>query len=283
MNLRIRKAAAVPGAIVAALLVQQIALAGPEEDRLAFVAYFQSRFPDIPFEQFANGIYAIDSDARSQWLEIEEFPPYEFAVERGKELWHKGLPNGTMLADCFAAQLPDIRGQFPSFDVASGEVITLELAINDCRIENNQPPLEYDSSEMIDLTAYLAFEARGTKVDVRVPDDQPGALAAYESGKRFYYSKRGQLNFACADCHVTSAGQWVRADRLSATIGHTTHFPVYRSKLGGMISLQKRFAGCIRDVRAKPFELQSTQYRNLEYFLSYMSNGLEWNGPGARK
>jgi len=278
-----RKAAAVPGAIVAALLVQQIALAGPEEDRLALVAHFQSRFPDIPFAEFANGIYAIDSDARSQWLEIEEFPPYEFAVERGKELWQKALPDGTMLVDCFAAQLPDIRGQFPNFDVASGEVITLELAINDCRIENNQPPLEYDSSEMIDLTAYLAFEARGTKVDVRVPDDQPGALAAYESGKRFYYSKRGQLNFACADCHVTSAGQWVRADRLSASIGHTTHFPVYRSKLGGMISLQKRFAGCIRDVRAKPFELQSTQYRNLEYFLSYMSNGLEWNGPGARK
>jgi len=278
-----RKAAAVPGAIVAALLVQQIALAGPEEDRLALVAHFQSRFPDIPFAEFANGIYAIDSDARSQWLEIEEFPPYEFAVERGKELWQKALPDGTMLVDCFAAQLPDIRGQFPNFDVASGEVITLELAINDCRIENNQPPLEYDSSEMMDLTAYLAFEARGTKVDVRVPDDQPGALAAYESGKRFYYSKRGQLNFACADCHVTSAGQWVRADRLSASIGHTTHFPVYRSKLGGMISLQKRFAGCIRDVRAKPFELQSTQYRNLEYFLSYMSNGLEWNGPGARK
>lgn len=278
-----RKSAVVLGAIVAALLVQQTALAGPEEDRLAFVAYFHSRFPDIPFEQFANGIYAIDSDARSQWLEIEEFPPYEFAIERGKEFWHKALPDGPMLADCFAAELPDIRGQFPSFDVASGEVITLEVAINDCRIENNQPPLEYDSSEMVDLTAYLAFEARGTKVDVRVPDDQPGALAAYESGKRFYYSKRGQLNFACADCHVTSAGQWVRADRLSASIGHTTHFPVYRSKLGGMISLQKRFAGCVRDVRAKPFELQSTQYRNLEYFLSYMSNGLEWNGPGARK
>lgn len=278
-----RKATAALGAIAAALLVQQTALAGPEEDRLAFVAYFQSRFPEIPFAEYANGIYAIDSDARNQWLEIEEFPPYEFAIERGKELWHTALPGGSLLADCFAAELPDIRGRFPRFDAARGEVITLEVAINDCRIEQGQLPLDYDAGEMIDLTAYLAFAARGTSVDVRVPDDQPGALAAYESGKRFYYSKRGQLNFACADCHVASAGQWVRADRLSASVGHPTHFPVYRSKLGGMISLQERFAGCIRDVRAKPFELQSTEYRNLEYFLSYMSNGLEWNGPGARK
>ena len=50
-----------------------------------------------------------------------------------------------------------------------------------------------------------------------------------------------------------------------------------------MITLQQRFAGCVRDVRAKPFELQSREFRNLEYFLSYMSNGLELNGPGARK
>ena len=136
---------------------------------------------------------------------------------------------------------------------------------------------------MIDLTAYLAFEARGRKIDVRIPDDRPGALAAYEAGKRFYYSKRGQLNFACADCHVRSVGQYVRADRLGPSLGHPTHFPVYRSKLGGMISLHQRFYGCVRDVRARPFEPQSEEYRNLEFFLSYMSNGLEINGPGARK
>ena len=50
-----------------------------------------------------------------------------------------------------------------------------------------------------------------------------------------------------------------------------------------MISLHERFYGCVRDVRARPFALQSEEYRNLEFFLSYMSNGLEINGPGARK
>jgi len=72
-------------------------------------------------------------------------------------------------------------------------------------------------------------------------------------------------------------------DHLSAGLGHPSHFPVYRSKLGKMISLHSRFYGCVRDVGAQPFDEQSEAYRNLEYFLTYMSNGLEVNGPGARK
>lgn len=263
--------------------MQQAAVAGPEEDRVAFTAFFESRFPDIPLQEYANGIYAIDRDAREQWLEIEEFPPYEFAVEHGEALWQATFPNGKTFAGCFSQQQEDIRATYPRFDELRGEVVTLAMAINVCRVANDLPLLAYDNGDITDITAFLAFEARGKKVAVRVPDDQPRALQAYESGKRFYYTKRGQLNFACSDCHVTSVGQYVRGDRLSASLGHPTHFPVYRSKLGGMISLHQRFAGCVRDVRAKPFALQSTEFRNLEYFLSYMSNGLETNGPGARK
>jgi sulfur-oxidizing protein SoxA len=265
------------------MLLQQAAVAGPEEDRQAFVEYFQSRFPDVPFAEFANGIYAIDADARSQWQDIEEFPPYEFAIEQGEASWHETLPDGTTLADCFDRPTGDIRPAYPQFDAGRGEVVTLALAINDCRKSHQLPALPYDSGELISITAYLAYAARGKTVATQVRADEPGALAAYEDGKRFYYSKRGQLNFSCSDCHVTSVGLHVRADRLSASLGHTTHFPVYRSKLGAMISLHQRFSGCVRDVRAKPFALQSEEFRNLEYFLSYMGNGLEFNGPGARK
>jgi sulfur-oxidizing protein SoxA len=256
--------------------------AGPEEDRLAFVGHYQSLFPEVPIAEYANGIYALDEDARAQWLAIEDFPPYEFSIERGSELWDTSLPDGSQLTDCLGTEINKIRPQYPRY-VPNQGVVTLELAINACRSAAGAKRWDYSSGDMIDLTAYLAFEARGQELNVRVPADQPGALAAYEAGKRFYYSKRGQLNFACADCHVTSVGQYVRADRLGPSLGHPTHFPVYRSKLGGMISLHQRFFGCVRDVRAKPFELQSEEFRNVEFFLSYMSNGLEINGPGARK
>ena len=257
--------------------------AGPEEGRKAVLAHYQARFPDVPFPEYANGIYAIDQDARRQWQEIEEFPPYEFAIEAGESLWNEPLADDGGYADCFGRPPDQIRADYPSFDADRREVVTLEVAINDCRQDHGLVPLAYDAEELISITAYLAFRARGKRLDTQVPEDQPGALEAYEAGKRFYYSKRGQLNFACADCHITSVGQYVRADRLGPSLGHPTHFPVYRSKLGAMITLQQRFAGCVRDVRAKPFELQSREYRNLEYFLSYMSNGLELNGPGARK
>ena len=117
---------------------------------------------------------------------------------------------------------------------------------------------------------------------MQIPDD-PGAMAAYEAGKQFYYTKRGQLNFSCADCHVNNAGMQVRADKLSAALGHPSHFPVYRSKWGDMGTLHRRFDGCNKQVRAVPLPAQGVDYRNLEYFMTYMSNGLEFNGPGARK
>lgn len=280
---RMQKTAAILILVGASILAPQWVVAGPEEDRAAFVAFFQARFPDIPFAEYVNGIYAIDNDAREQWLEIEDFPPYEFSVDDGEALWQAAFPNGKTLADCFSQTVDGVRANYPRFDELRGEVVTLALAINDCRSENDLSPLAYDGDEIIDITAFLAFAARGKVLETRVPEDQPQALEAYEAGKRFYYTQRGQLNFSCAGCHITSVGQHVRADRLSASLGHTTHFPVYRSKLGGMISLHQRFAGCVRDVRAKPFALQSTEFRNLEYFLSYMGNGLELNGPGARK
>jgi hypothetical protein len=61
--------------------INQNVFGGPVEDRKAIVAYFEARFPGVPFSEFANGIYAIDMDAREQWQEIEVFPPYEFTLE----------------------------------------------------------------------------------------------------------------------------------------------------------------------------------------------------------
>lgn len=271
-----------PLVIAFAAVLSLPAEAGPEEDREAFRAYFMKRFPDVPVEQYVNGIYALDENARRQWQEIEEFPPYEFAVEQGEALFQRAFANGGRYADCFENGGIAVRQNYPRFDPEAGEVLTLELALNHCRSANGETPYPYDSQEIIALSAYMAWTSRGRDISVSIPDD-PRALSAYEEGKRFYYSKRGQLNFACSDCHVRSAGSWVRADHLSSSLGHPSHFPVYRSKLGRMISLHSRFYGCVRDVKARPFPEQSREYRNLEYFLTYMSNGLPVNGPGARK
>mgnify|MGYP001554131896 FL=1 len=269
-------------ALAGLILIAGIAAAGPEEDRAAFQKYFEQRFPHVPAENFVNGVYALDQASYEQWLQIEEFAPYELAIEEGQTLFETPFANGKTYADCFPNGGIGVRQNYPYFDAERGEVVTLELAINECRVENGEAPLKYKKGPIAFISAYMAYTSRGEPIDVKIPDD-PRAVAAYEAGKEFYYSKRGQLNFSCADCHVSNAGMQVRADKLSAALGHPSHFPVYRSKWGDMGTLHRRFDGCNKQVRAVPLPAQGEDYRNLEYFMTYMSNGLEFNGPGARK
>ena len=132
------------------------------------------------------------------------------------------------------------------------------------------------------IQAIEGYQSDVLRLYTKIPDD-PRAVAAYERGKKHFYQKRGQLNMACADCHKFYSGNMVRADLLSPALGHLTHFPVYRSKWGGIGTTHRRYGGCNKQVRAKPYKAQSAEYRALEYFHTYMSNGLVVNGPGARK
>ncbi len=254
----------------------------PEEDLKAFKEYFKKRFPETPFNDFINGVYSIDPASREQWEAIEEFPPYEINVENGKQLFNTPFKNGKSYADCFEKEGVGIKSKYPYFDARSGTVKTLEQEVNECREKNGEKPLKYGKGDLADIASYMAYTSRGQKIDVKVPND-PRAKEWYTRGKHHFYAKRGQLNLACADCHVYSAGNKLRADLLSPAVGQVSHFPVYRSKWGGIGTLHRRYNGCNKQVRAKPYALQSDEYRALEYFHTYMSNGLEYNGPGARK
>jgi len=259
-----------------------ISSASPEDDLKAFRGYFMERFPNVPLEEFANGVYAIDAASREQWEAIEEFPPYEIAIEEGEEIFNTPFKNGKTFASCFRNGGIGIKSDYPYFDTKSGKVKTLELEINECLEKNGEKPLGYQKGKLASLSAYMAYTTRGQIIDIKIPHDQR-ALDAYNKGKQFYYARRGQLNMACAHCHVDNAGNKIRADLLSPALGHLSHFPVYRSKWGGLGTVHRRFGGCNKQVRAKPFKPQSEEYRDLEYFLTYMSNGIPWNGPGARK
>ncbi len=259
-----------------------VSQADPEGDRKAFQDYFKNRFPNTPFEDFINGVYAIDPESREQWEAIEEFPPYEIAIEEGEQLFNKKFANGKSVGSCFPNGGNGIADQYPFFDTKRGEVVTLAVAVNECLTANGEKPMKYKKGPLASVLAYMAFTTRGKKVDEKIPKD-PRALEAYESGKQFFYARRGQLNMSCAHCHVDNSGNKIRADLLSPALGHVTHFPVYRSKWGELGTLHRRFGGCNEQVRAKAFEAQGPEYRNLEYFMTYMSNGLTWNGPGSRK
>jgi sulfur-oxidizing protein SoxA len=233
-------------------------------------------------EEYANGVYAIDPVGRENWEAIEEFPPYEPFIDAGQAMWEKPFANGKGYKDCFPDG-PAMADKYPRWDKQLGMVVTLPLALNQCLEANGEKPLKYKKGPINNILSYIAFQSRGKVINVVVPKDDPRAMAAYEAGKKFYFTRRGQLNFSCASCHLQNTGLRVRTEILSPSAGHVTGWPVYRSKWGTVGTLHRRFTGCNKQVRAKAMEAQGEEYRNLEYFLTYVSNGMELNGPSARK
>ncbi len=103
------------GAIVlgAAQVARAADAVDPKAEFKAFRDYFVGRFPKVPLDDFVNGPYSMDEGLRKQWKDIEEFPPYEFAVDKGKEMFAKPFANGKTYADCFPNQGIGIRQSYP--------------------------------------------------------------------------------------------------------------------------------------------------------------------------
>jgi L-cysteine S-thiosulfotransferase len=253
----------------------------PDADFKAFRDYFTKRFANVPLNDFVNGPYSMDAELRKQWEAIDDFPPYDFAIDRGKQMFATPFKNGKTYGDCFADNGIGIRQNYPYFDDKSGEVITLELALNRCRETNGEEPYSYVKDEMASLTAYMAYTSRGKPFDIKIPND-PRALEAYQKGEEYFYTRRGQLNFSCASCHVQNPGNHIRTEVLAPALGIVAAMPIYRSEWNGMGTMSRRLVTCNSQVRGVPLKPQDELYRDVEYYLSYMSNGLPVSGPGAR-
>ena len=281
-----RRLATLLGALCALLLLagasaRAAETSTPEADRRAFQNFFFTKFPKVKKEDFGNGPYAVNEGMRKQWQEIMEFPPYDPALDEGHEEWDKPFANGKHYADCFDNKGEGIRQTYPRFDAKSGEIITLEGAINRCRVENGEKPLRMDTGMMASLTAVMAESSRGKPFAIEIPND-PRALAAYERGKEFFYSRKGQLGFACSSCHVVASGERLRGDILAPALGILAAMPIYRSDWGSMGTTQRRLMTCSSQTRAVPLAADDQSYREVEYFLAYMSNGIPITGPGTR-
>ena len=267
-------------AAAAVILLPIPVQAGPEEDRTAFLGFYKKKFPEIAFENYVYGALSMNRDAYDQYVSIMDFPPFMNDVDRGKEIWEKPFRNGKTYASCFPNKGFGAAADYPRFDTTRQRVVTFENALNDCLKTHGEAELKYGSPELGLLSAYAKSLSNGTRIKVRV--DSPGALAAYEKGKQFWYTRRGQLNFACASCHLENSGHFIRSEQLSMMLGQASHWPVFR---GGtdLVTLQGRFRQCSSQVRAEPLEFNSDEFNNLEYFLTFMSNDLPIHAPVFRK
>lgn len=263
------------------LLSSFSALATPEQDRQALIKYYTKKYPNVKVDDYVYGALAFDADSRAQYNSIMEFPPFESVLEEGRKMWEMPFKNGKRYSDCFPNGGKQLAGNYPMFDEAKAKVVTLQDALNNCRVANGEEALKVnDMKTMGTLTAYMRTLSDGMLMNVKV--EGPRAMAAYEDGKKTFYSRKGQLNFACANCHVQNGGNRLRSELISPVIGQTVHWPVFR---GGdnLVTLQQRYQGCFQQVRAVPPPQGGETMNNLEYFHSTLSNGLPLKASVFRK
>ncbi|CTQ51227.1 sulfur oxidation c-type cytochrome SoxA [Jannaschia donghaensis] len=218
----------------------------------------------------------------TQSVQADDFDnPGMLGVEVGIDLWNavEGT-EGESCASCHGSpeEMAGVSATYPKWNEEAGEVRTLTMQVNDCR-ENRMgaEPYAYDKGDAVNMTALLTSVSRGMPMDVAI--DGP-AQSTWEAGKELYYTRFGQLELSCANCHEDNYGSMIRADHLSQ--GQINGFPTYRLKNTKLNGVQSRFKGCIRDTRAATFNPGSPELIALELYVASRGNGLSVEGPSVR-
>ncbi len=203
-------------------------------------------------------------------------------VDYGVELWETvDGTEGKSCASCHGDAEKTMKGvaaAYPKFDPDVGKLLNLELRINREREKRmGAKPWKYESRELLAMTAFVKQQSRGMPVNVKIDGT---AAPFFEKGKEFYFQRRGQLDMACANCHLGYPDTMIRANRLSQ--GHANGFPTYRLKWQKLGSLHRRFRGCNKQVRAQPYPYGSDEYVNLELFLGWRDRALPVETPAVR-
>ena len=196
--------------------------------------------------------------------------PTPALLERGRALWQRKFKDKRSLASCFPNGGRRIAASYPQYDPRLKLVITLETAINQCLKTHKEALFDPADPETMALAvAYVRSLADGQKIAVRVP---AAAEPKLEEGRRLYFTRMGQRNFACASCHVQAAGKRY-ADRVLPPLeGQAAHGPLASN--GKAATMQVRMRECLERMGAAPFLAGSDELNHLEYFITHSSNGI---------
>lgn len=275
------------GALGSLLLAAAPALAGPVDDTLVVNDEIEmttrtaapEHLSDVMDEVISGWHFRGDE---TRLMQADDFDnPGMIFVEQARDSW--GEVEGTEGKSCASCHnepesLAGVRAVYPKYNEEAGEVRTLEMQVNDCRVNQmGAEELKYTSVPMQSMVSLISSVSRGMPVNVAI--DGP-AQETWEKGKEIYYTRFGQLELACANCHEDNYGNMIRADHLSQ--GQINGFPVYRLKNTKLNAAHDRFKGCIRDTRAETFAPGSPEFVALELYVASRGNGLSVEGPSVR-
>ncbi|WP_418592955.1 sulfur oxidation c-type cytochrome SoxA [Ponticoccus sp. (in: a-proteobacteria)] len=273
---------------VAALLAAPVALAGGADDDVLTIDGQEMVSKTAAAEHMAEtGIDEVVSGwhfrtDETQALEMDTFDnPAMIFVDQAIDMW--GTVEGEAGESCASCHgdvdtFKGLSTQMPKVD-ADGNLVVMEDLVNTCRTDRMQAEAwKWSGGEMQAMVSLIGHQSLGMPMNVAI--DGPAA-PFWEQGKEMYYTRYGQLELSCANCHEENYGNYIRADHLSQ--GQTNGFPTYRLKQAKLISKHNRFRGCIRDTRAETFAEGSDEFRALELYVASRGNGLSVETPAVRQ
>jgi sulfur-oxidizing protein SoxA len=203
-------------------------------------------------------------------------------LDQGRELWEK--EEGRKEKSCrnchddAGSSMKGVGASYPKYRPASGKVVNIEQRVNICRTERMEAePWQFNSDEMLAMTVFVKHQSRGMPVKVDI--DGPSA-PWFERGKKHFFTRRGQFDMNCADCHTANFGKLLRGDLVSQ--GHTNAYPIYALGDGRVRPLHKLLWHCNDLMRSTPFDFLSDEYVALELYLAWRGQGLPVETPGVR-
>lgn len=186
---------------------------------------------------------------------------------------------GKSCANCHEdlSEFEGLRTVLPRVNDA-GNLWAMEDYINNCRTTRMEAePWKWSSGTMTGMVALIGLQSRGMPVDVAIDG---AAKPFWERGKELYYTRVGQLDMSCSNCHEDNYGIMIRADHLSQ--GQINGFPAYRLKNAKLNSVHARFKGCMKNIRATPYKEGEDEFRALELYVASRGIGLSVESPSVR-
>jgi len=206
-----------------------------------------------------------------------------FAVDLGEKLYTQKGPKGQSCQDChgkpekafakWAVNMPKVE---PRLNKVLG---VEEFVTRHARVTTGAEYLAQTENNL-GLAVYLRYLANGQPISINTSD--MNTRIALRRGEELVSRKIGQFNMACTDCHVISAGKWIRGQYLATVVGMMDHFPTYRTSRGEIWDIRKRFQWCNVSIRANDLPPDAPEYGDMELYLTVKNNGRILSVPGIR-
>ncbi len=248
----------------------------PEQERTALISLLQARLTGTRPDDWVHGGSNYDTGVQAIPLNADNATNDADILAIGKKIWDRRFKNGKTLASCFPNAGKRITNTYPLFDPATKLVVTFEMALNNCLRLHGEAMIEpADVNVMGPLSAYARTLSDNQRLTIRVASQD--ARNRYDAGKRFFQTRVGQQNYACASCHVHHAGDvygtTTGSGGLAPAVGLAVSWP--RLEPGGNVrTLHAQFQRCMKRSGAEPYAEGADELNNLEYYLAYLSNGL---------